>query len=919
MHRFSTTSGPPATYQTHQCQSCTSRNVVCDRVFPHCGSCLVFARDCTYPPDSKETSLSTHTNPAVDGVALPSITSPKFFFSSLNSLKTNIPSVHALRGRQQPVAKSSIAGQERGQQNSSSRQNSSSGKQPRRSKTAAMDVDAALVEPYVNVFRHDKQELDEDAQNPDDDSNSPLSINNNNSMHIGNHSNNNSRQSINPTKGSPKNSNNASAAAAAAVPAAVSTPSSSDHHPQPWRVVTPTEYKAMQTNDASWQVTTSNDFTLWTPDGAPSDSTPMIIQRTKLRGRPPRIKRPRPSDEMVMEMNIAPPPPPPLPPPALSPAAPVAIKTESPQPSPPTPLYSRVQVVPSAPQRQYSPVTEPLGSHSDDILPTLRTHLYTDSGSIVYVDIDNVDNLSGLLSFLHDSLNSGDLPISNTTEGGDVTPNRLRIDGHLLAQYMQLATPDLCGHGNREMATLLYGSPSPMSSINTSLTLEHSLLNMAGLAMRRYLECGNIMAPVLPSGYVLACYEKLLNPLDHPLIMAITAAWIAHTLCSHQESATYNTAEKAKPLQEYFAQRAMSLFEETFDNPTFVTLCCIGALMRVVPAKHKTFHRLAGCILQSMNYQQFVFRDLPQPDSGRLSANELRRRMWWFWYLNDSCCSVIMSPNNGPLPPAKKLILPEFNAYESEDDKAGVQFFVAMCLLRDLKVKAEATATAITPLSAEEHAADLESVLSRWYDDLPSQFRRDSPFPSSGPVWSFYITLELKIHYYLTLISIHQYSIFSKYLESSPTPSTLSTPSTFQPFPSPDSSRHVPRRSTSPSPISTPPPSIPSGLRHSRDVCLRSCASLVNCFQTAITHGYCRPNIRRLEALCKVLPYMVDAPNREADHAAFAVRTLVAAAEVIKQSKEYAFDMLGVVQLAETLEKAIPSSSFTTEGGGMSP
>lgn len=343
--------------------------------------------------------------------------------------------------------------------------------------------------------------------------------------------------------------------------------------------------------------------------------------------------------------------------------------------------------------------------------------------------------------------------------------------------------------------------------------------------------------------------------------------------------------------------------------------------MRIVPAKHRIFHSLAGRILQSMNYQQFVFRDLPQPDSDRPSANELRRRMWWFWYLNDSCCSVVMSPNNGPLPPVSELILPTFNTYESEDDKAGVQFFVAMCLLHDLKAKVAATAAASTLLSREDCAADLETMLLRWYSDLPSQFRRDSPFPSSGSPWSFYITLELKIHYYLTLISIHKYSIFDKYFETSPTPSTPSTPFIFhfqyQPLPSPDSSRHVPRRSTSP--VSTPPPSLRSGLRHSRDICLQSCASLVMYSQTAIRNGYCRLHPIRLEPMCKVLLHLVNAPDREADHAALVARTMVAAAETIKQSKEYMFGMPDVVQLAENLEKAIASSSFTTEGNGMFP
>ncbi|RUP47728.1 hypothetical protein BC936DRAFT_145404 [Jimgerdemannia flammicorona] len=829
MYKFDFAEQHRKVYSTCPCDQCGINGVICDHSLPQCGSCTVFARNCAYPPDSKETSKPTKTP-----VAQP-MTSKSFFSGMSAKMCQSGMSTTCFRNRP-PVAKTTPLADEH-ETSPAPWPEHQFAKQPRHSKPT--DTDALRVQPYVNVFRRDKRESDDDSQDPVDAPPTPPD----------------NKKLLTTVEGIPKEKNMGHKAEAP------------EHHPQPWRVVTPIEYKAMQTNDASWQVTTSNDFTLWIPEGS-TDSTPMIIQKTKLRGRPPRIKRPRPAEPY--ENNVV----------EITPLAPV-IKVEPPQP-----------VSPPATPRQPSPEQPHVG-----VVPRFQTHLYTESGDSIVVDIANVDDTGSLLTFLHSSLDSGDLQVEpNVGEGEDASNSQdgLRIvDGKSLAQHMYSFK------GNIYESYIGEQPQSVLSTLgmSTSLTLEYTLLNISNVVIHHYLRCGNITNPILPRQLGMSCFMKLLNPLDHPLVMALTAAWLGHTFCSHEEFSEYTTADKSQPLVDYFTQRALSLFEETFDNLSYTSLCCIGALMFIQPAKHRTYHMLAGRILHVMN----IYPSDPATAASEVvvaspykeSVIELRTRMWWYWYLKDECCKVLPSVNSHIF---EHLVLPTPIPLETEDDVAGVRFFRAMCSLCHIEREISRTMSIFTDGDSmpEEQITRLEAMLMRWHDELSPEFQRDISLPFNS-IWSFYLAIETNIYYHRSLITIHKYAIRN-----------------LQAIPVDDDARFLSKRSASSSPTltsysfistSSPPPQSHRSLGQ----CVRSASAIISYLQTAQTHGYCRPNIQNYVLSCDSLLEVVAASGVPGDHehVQIARRSLSKALYLLQTSRAHAFGIPAFVSYASRLGESM--------------
>ncbi|RUP44110.1 hypothetical protein BC936DRAFT_149922 [Jimgerdemannia flammicorona] len=636
-----------------------------------------------------------------------------------------------------------------------------------------------------------------------------------------------------------------------------------------WSVLTPLEYKTVLSEESSWQVTMSTDFERLFPTvvsaGVSDDTAP---SRSKFRGRPQKGKQGGNDQPDSPSRSL---------------------------PSPPRELefhhnpYSTLADISLHDRRL---IRQSPGSMDDPSAPWTLSHEPT--GISINFHIGSASNMCTLLESLLRSISAGQLDISlasppSSHHTATTTTFCLLINKRLFGKYRSNTYSYGCTASSCQKPQLEWSADTGAEFLyqNSSLDNDHVLRTLVDSAVDQYLACGNVFHPFVHRRTFKTWYYGLMKPLDHPLVMAIAAAWTKHTCDAHSHANANVQNYKA-----YFTQRAFVLFEDCFDSTTYETLCTLSILLLFAEDRHKTYHGLAARILHSLD----LFADVQPAEAGdvrkrelrkqrhdeedeqesevRLLAvvsakgdeyeSEMRRRVWWDWFYNDDCCQLLPALRGGPATSNEEdvfgtLRLPQSLPDEEEVDVSGVRHFAAKCSLCAIRRR-------IT--RAIEHANDegqfpaeeilrLERMLQKWRETLPDYFRLDvTGLATAAPyisIWPFYLATELEMKYQSAMLAIHRVFVQNAHSPAAPTATTAATI-----------------------------PLVPSP-RHSLTICLDACSVIVALLHARQVYEFCRSNVHTLMEVCDTLLDVLAVT----DTAYLAARTLAKALHLIEQTRAY--------------------------------
>ncbi|OZJ02653.1 hypothetical protein BZG36_04410 [Bifiguratus adelaidae] len=409
--------------------------------------------------------------------------------------------------------------------------------------------------------------------------------------------------------------------------------------------------------------------------------------------------------------------------------------------------------------------------------------------------------------------------------------------------------------------------PSPVPIPPSSTIPNHpfyTVHHLIDVVVRQYMVCGNGYHPVLYRQKFLENFEAMKDARQDPLVCAIVAGWVRHTLLMHT-TASPPTAS-IPPLEAYFREQAWSLFEDRFDDPSPDTLRILSVFLIAFPDRHRLLHDLAGRFIHTLDlYNRVQNRQeqerilaLPSTPSGDLDDRafslEMDRRLWWDWYHNNDCCSVLPAIAQQDF---KSLILAQRLKGESDRDWANVQFhFRSKMTLRHIErmhaeiIERNKDAKRDTSKSEGTISVSdvefLEEKLRSWFEEQPDSLRLLPRWRYKNR-WEFAWAVELQIRYNLALIAMYRLLIQradtvtgrrdSEGISSPQSPANLSSPT-----PSANSNTS----------------SVHAATVRSLAICTRACSSIIQWLHLRSFHHYCRANIRTWQQVCDTLIDILD-------------------------------------------------------------
>ncbi|RUS17225.1 hypothetical protein BC937DRAFT_90246 [Endogone sp. FLAS-F59071] len=550
----------------------------------------------------------------------------------------------------------------------------------------------------------------------------------------------------------------------------------------PWSVLTPFEYKTAQSEESSWQVTVSADFERLLPAVVSADMRGDITSnRPKPRGRPPKAK---------FDCKDL----------AKSHGSPSPRLRASVLPSPPRelePHHSSFSALVDLTLNDQHLIKQPFGPND-----TAGTCPWTLSkgptGISINFHIESANVMRDVIQSLLESLSASQLDPSGPTTPVAIVPHQIRfvINRHLLDKYGSrtysyggtasscISHPKLISDEASSSTTSSPDTPRIEFTFRfdrrlyqeSSLSHEQNVLSLVECSIEQYLECGNVFHPFLHRKSFQVWFRGLQRPMHHPLVISITAAWVKHTCTAHPSSdLPADAPTRVKTLEGHLKERAFTLFEDSFDCPTYETLCTLSILLLFAEKRHEILHALAARIINSLDLMTNVVSVEREGFSAEQETNgeelllatmtargdgsdaEMRRRVWWDWYYNDNCCRQLAGAGDHDF---DTLRLPRPLPDEDETDAAGVHHFAAKCAWRAIHRRVARTVENVEGTVTEGEIHEIEETLKKWRERLPGQVRLDNDIGttvvSSISVWPFYLATELELKYQSALMVLHR-------------------------------------------------------------------------------------------------------------------------------------------------------------------